>query len=154
MEHALWLQCLACFVGCVGFAIQFNIHGRYITLYALGGVLAWVVYSVILQCFGGDLLSYFTATVAAALYSEVLARIRKCPAVSFLVVAIFPLIPGAGVYYTMNYALAGDLSNFVSKGIHTISVAGVMAVGILLASTVVRLITAASKRNAPCSEPM
>ena len=123
-------------------------------MYALGGVLAWVVYSVILQCFGGDLLSYFTATVAAALYSEVLARIRKCPAVSFLVVAIFPLIPGAGVYYTMNYALAGDLSNFVSKGIHTISVAGVMAVGILLASTVVRLITAASKRNAPCSEPM
>jgi uncharacterized membrane protein YjjB (DUF3815 family) len=110
------------------------------------------VYCLVLNYFGGDLFAYFAATIVAALYSEVFARIRKCPAVSFLVVAIFPLIPGAGVYYTMNYALAGELSNFVSKGIHTISVAGVMAVGILLASTVVRLTTAASKRKISLSD--
>ena len=76
-----------------------------------------------------------------------MARIRKYPAISYLVVSAFPLIPGAGVYYTMNYALRGDMDSFASKGMHTIAIAGVMAVGILLASTVVRLWFTVSNRK-------
>jgi len=69
-----------------------------------------------------------------------MARIRKYPAISYLVVSVFPLIPGAGVYYTMNYAMRGDMTAFTSKGMHTAATAGVIAVGILLASTAFRLL--------------
>ena len=68
-----------------------------------------------------------------------MARIRKYPAISYLVVSIFPMIPGAGVYYTMNYAVRGDMDLFASKGMHTAAVAGIMAVGILLGSTFFRM---------------
>ena len=64
---------------------------------------------------------------------------RKYPAISYLVVCIFPLIPGAGVYYTMNYAVRGMNMEFAVQGLHTAAIAGTIAVGILLASTVVRM---------------
>ncbi|MBQ5803878.1 MAG: threonine/serine exporter family protein, partial [Bacteroidales bacterium] len=70
---------------------------------------------------------------------ELMARVRKCPAISYLVVAIFPLIPGAGVYYTMRYAVLGQMDLFASQLMHTAAIAGIMAVAILLVSTSVRL---------------
>ena len=68
-----------------------------------------------------------------------MARVRKYPAISYLVVSIFPIIPGAGVYYTMNYAVRGEMELFASQGMHTAAIAGVMAMGILLGSTVFRM---------------
>ena len=55
--------------------------------------------------------------------------------------ALFPLIPGAGVYYTMNYAVQGNMDVFASSGMHTAAIAGSIAVGVLLASTVFRMWT-------------
>ena len=68
-----------------------------------------------------------------------MARIRKCPALIYLVVAIFPLLPGAGIYYTMRYAVEGDMNMFLHKGMQTAAEAGVMAVAILLVATIFRL---------------
>ena len=83
----------------------------------------------------------------AAVYSEVMARVRKYPAISYLVISIFPLIPGAGVYYTMNYAVRGQTELFLQQGMHTAAIAGIMAVAILLVSTVVRMIFTNRKRK-------
>lgn len=128
-----------CFIGCLGFCIIFNIHGKGGLLCALGGVVAWLVYSLTVRLGGSDLAGYFWATLVAAAYSEAMARIRKCPAISYLVVAIFPLIPGAGVYYTMRYAVQGQMDLFANQLMHTAAIAGIMAVAILLVSTSVRL---------------
>ena len=141
LSHSLLFESAACFVGCVGFTILFNIHGPGSVLCAAGGVLTWLAYRITLQIGGSDILAYFWATVIAALYAEIMARVRKFPAISYLVISAFPLIPGAGVYYTMNHAVRGDMGSFSQQGIHTVAIAGVMAVGILLTSTFVRLIS-------------
>ena len=43
------------------------------------------------------------------------------------VTSAIPLIPGAGVYYTMNYAVQGDMEQFASQGMYTAAIAGIMA---------------------------
>ena len=86
-----------------------------------------------------EILSYFWASLFASLYSEIMARIRKYPAISYLLVSAFPLIPGAGVYYTMNFAVRGEMDMFAYRGMNTAAIAGIMAVGILLGSTVFRM---------------
>ena len=139
--YGLPIQLLACAVGCMGFAILFNIHGPGSLLCVLGGVVGWAVYSIVLYITGSDIAGYFWAALAASLYSEIMARIRKYPAISYLVVSIFPLIPGASIYYTMNYAIRSNMEAFASKGTHTIAIAGVIAVGILMISTTFRLWT-------------
>jgi uncharacterized membrane protein YjjB (DUF3815 family) len=125
----------------MGFVLLFNIHGPGGLLCGLGGVITWVIYLLVVQYSGNDLAAYFWASVFASAYSEIMARIRKYPAISYLVVSIFPLIPGAGVYYTMEHAVRGRMEEFASRGMHTAAVAGIVAVGLLLISTSVRLWT-------------
>lgn len=132
----IWLPV---FVVGIGVSLLFNIHGFGMTLCALGGVLSWTVYLLALKLGNSDVGAYFWAALIAAIYSEVMARVRKCPAISYLVVSIFPLIPGAGVYYTMNHAILGRMDAFANQGMHTAAIAGVIAVGILLASTIFRM---------------
>lgn len=139
--HPAAIQLLACLVGCIGFSILFNIHGPGMLLCALGGVLAWAAYMIAVSLGGSDLSGYLWATIIASLYSEVMARVRKYPAISYLVVSIFPLIPGASVYYTMTHAVKGDMTSFANMGMRTIGIAGAIAVGILLVSTAFRIWT-------------
>lgn len=148
LEYGLPLQCVVCGIACYGFAVLFNIHGPGGLLCILGGVLTWVTYVLVLRCTGSDLTAYFWGALIAAVYAEGMARIRKYPAISYLVVSIFPLIPGAGVYFTMNHALQGRMEQFASQGMHTAAIAGIMAVGILLVSTSFRLVTTRRRKRA------
>ena len=132
-------QCVLCFLGCIGFCILFNIHDLGVIICSLGGTLVWAVYLTAEGLTESAILGYFFGAVFASVYSEIMARIRKFPAITFLVIAIFPLIPGAGVYYTMNYAVKGDMEKFASQGMYTAAIAGIMAIGILLVSTTVRI---------------
>ena len=133
---------LGAFLGCAGFSLVFNIHGPGGLLCTLGGVLTWVAYLAGLAYGCSPVLSYFFATIFASCYAEILARIRKYPAISYLVVGLFPLIPGSDVYYTMNYAVRGNTEMFNRHGMFTAAVAGVMAVAILLVSTLFRMYSA------------
>ena len=138
-EYNFATQCMLCFLGCIGFCILFNIHDLGVFICSLGATLVWAVYLTAEGLTGSGILGYFWGAVFASAYSEVMARIRRFPAITYLVISIFPLIPGAGVYYTMNYAVRGDLEQFTSHGMYTAGIAGIMAIGILLVSTSVRL---------------
>ena len=138
-HYRLIPQCVACFIGCIGFAILFNIHGPALILTSLGGMLVWAVYLATVEAAGSDLTGYFWGSVFAAVYSEIMARVRKCPAITYLAVSIFPLLPGAGLYYTMTHIVNKEMELFASRGMYTAAIAGVMAVGILLISTSMRM---------------
>ena len=140
-----WAQALAVFVGCYGFSILFNIHGKGMVLCVIGGTATWMIY-LLCEELGLDVYTVnLYATIFAALYSEVMARVRRCPVTPYLVIAIFPLLPGAGVYYTMSLGLQGEMIEALRKGLETAGIAGSLAVGILLVSTVFRFMTARRK---------
>ncbi len=139
ISYTIGVQCLFAALGCIGFSILFNIHGPGVILCAIGGGLSWLVYRAAGELGCSDIVCYFWSALFASVYSETMARVRKYPAISYLVVSIFPLIPGAGVYYTMTYAVLGQMDQFARQGMHTAAIAGIMAVGILLGSTVFRI---------------
>ena len=141
ISHNLLVEALGAFLGSIGFSILFNIHGPGMLLCGVGAVLTWCIYALCLQFGTGDIMAYFWATIVAAAYAEVMARIRKFPVLAYLVVSVFPLIPGAGVYYTMSHAVRGDMVSFAEQGTHTIAIAAMMAVGMLLVSTAVHFWT-------------
>ena len=132
--------CLYAFVACVGFSVLFNIHGLGILICAVGGALGWLVYLAAAPVFHSDLLQSFAAAVFISAYSEIMARIRKCPVTAYLLVAFFPLVPGGGIYYAMEHAINGETELFLDVLFHTLGLAGSLAVGVLLVSSLVRLI--------------
>ena len=69
-----------------------------------------------------------------------MARIRKCPASGYLLLAFFPLVPGSGVYYTILAYFSGDAERFSAVGRETLGIAGGLAIGVLLVSSLVRML--------------
>ena len=87
-----------------------------------------------------DLLGYFVAALVISAYAEIMSRVRKCPVTGYLLISFFPLVPGAGIYYTMEYMLQGNTEMFLNQGLHTLGLAGSLAVGVLVMSSAVRVI--------------
>lgn len=147
MDYSFWVLNLGVLIGCVGFSIIFNIHGPGILICILGGALAWSAYLIAVDMTGSVVWANLVGGITASVYAETMARIRKYPAISYLVVSIFPLIPGAGVYYTMNYAVQGHMEQFAAKGMETAAIAGSIALGILLISTAFRMFSNYQNRH-------
>lgn len=131
------LPCLYAFLSCAAFAVFFNVRLKWIPVASLGGALGWFVYLVLE--WPSDVPEYFAATVAIAVYAEVMARVCRVPVTLFLTTAILPLVPGGGMYYTMKYCVSGDAQMFVETGIHTLALAGAIALGIVLVTSLVRM---------------
>lgn len=141
------LPVLWAFIGSGGFAVIYNIHGWGILICALGGALGWLTYLLSAPLLQNDIAQYFLAAVVISVFAEVMARIRKCPVTGYLLVAIFPLVPGSGIYYTMEYAMEGKTDAFLSSFLHTLGLAGAIAVGVLLVSSIVRMWTTFRRQN-------
>ena len=61
-----------------------------------------------------------------------MAILLKTPVTVFLLSGIFPLVPGAGIYYTAYYFIQGENALSLANGISTFKVAVALAVGIAL----------------------
>lgn len=134
------LPCLWAFLACVGFGLVFNIQGLGVLICGLGAGLGWLVYLLAMRLGAGDILAAFVAAVAIGIYSEVMARIRRCPVTGYLQVALLPLVPGAGIYYSMQYCVEGETQLFLSTLLHTFGFAAALSVGAMLTTSVLRAV--------------
>ena len=139
IDHPLWIQCIAGLVGTLGFGLMFNMHGRGIPFALLGSVISWPVCVICMRLGLAEPIAYLVAAAVSCFYAEIMARIRKFPATSYLMCALVPLIPGSGIYYTTDFIRRGMLLEAYDKGMLTAAIAGSMAVGVLLVSTGFRM---------------
>ena len=136
-----YLPCFYAFLACIGFSMLFNIHGVGMLICAGGGFLGWLVYLLTAPMVHSEIIQSLFAAVSISAWSEIMARLRKCPVTSYLLVALFPLVPGGGIYYTMEHAMSGDSALFLDSLLHTLGLAGALAVGVLLVSSLARVVT-------------
>lgn len=136
---SFWLQILGSLIGSTGFCLLFNIHGPGMLLCLAGDIVSWSCYTLCVKLGCTELMGFFIAAAICAIYAEAMARVRRCPATPYLVVALFPLIPGSAIYHTMAYAVEGQMESFLYTGTHTAAIAGALAAGILLVSTTFRM---------------
>ena len=70
---------------------------------------------------------------------------RRCPATSYLLIAMFPLVPGLTIYQAMDYGLRGDTDLFLATFFRTVGIAGCLALGLLLVSSALGLLRRARR---------
>lgn len=137
----LFMPSFYSFVATLAFSVLFNIKGKNVWLSALGGGLSWFFYIFSLKFNVSEPLAFFYASVMVAIYSEIMARVRKCPVTTFIICGILPLVPGGGMYYTMLASVEGNVTKSLNTGLSTLTIAGAVAVGVILVSSLTRLIT-------------
>lgn len=125
-------QIIAAIVGVFAFAILFHAPRRSYLFCALVGGFAWAMYLLFdilgLSLFMASTLAVFMLT----LVSRVLSVAMQLPATVFIVTGIFPIVPGAGIYYTAYGLMTGDMALFRQSGTNTIALAGAIAIGIVI----------------------
>lgn len=145
MELSYFLPVLYAFIACLGFCGLYNLHGKLIFWVALGGALGWFTYMVVLLYSSVYVCGFVSAAVATG-YSEIMARVKKCTVPTFLLIGIIPMVPGAGIFHTMEYCIQGDTANFIAEGLHTLGMAASLAIGILFADSLWRMIREFQRR--------
>ncbi|WP_346929825.1 threonine/serine exporter family protein [Clostridium sp.] len=135
----MFFQVIYAFIVSLGFGVLFNVRDRNLFFAALGGAVGWFFYSLTLNLSGSNVLAMLIASISISVYAEIFSRVLKNPVTLFLVCSLIPLVPGSGMYYTVFEAVKGNVDKSLNYGIETISLAGVIAVGIILVSTLSRL---------------
>ena len=128
-----WMTCLYAFVGCGAFCFIFEMR-RWKFMVARAVCL-------LLSDMGG-ISQLVLATIVTATLAEIFARVLKTPATVLLIIGIIPLVPGGGIYYTMEALVNGDMAMFARFGLETVASAGAIAVGSSLVSAVTRIFMA------------
>lgn len=134
------IQILMGTLGTLGFNILFHIRGRKLVFATLGGTISWAVFLAFAPVLPGEAVRYFLSAAVITLYAEMLARLEKTPTTTFLVPSAVPLIPGSALYYTMNFALNHQWTDFAAKALYTLELAASLALGIIAVTTLLRLI--------------
>lgn len=124
-------------IATLSFSILGNVRGKNLIFSSLGGGFTWFFYLLSSHYLtSSSLLCFFTASVFASIYSEVMARVLKTPATTFIIYSIIPLVPGWGMYNTMLQSIQGHINESLSTGLNTLEIAGTIAVGIFLVSSI------------------
>ena len=126
------IQFIVCLIATLSFAILFSAPKRQLLLCGFTGAFGWIVYLACMENGIGSSISNLIATFALTVIARTIAALRKNPVTVYLVAGIFPLVPGAGIYYTSYYFIMNEMSEFTRAAADTVKVAGAIALGIIL----------------------
>lgn len=140
------VQIAAAIVATLGFGILFGLNKKKLFYAGISGGIGWFFYLISLKVNLSEAIAFLAASLSMTIYSEIMARKLKSPAITFLIGGFIPLVPGSGVYYTMYGLIKNDMQMTVQKGIQTFIVAGAIAVGILLGSTICQIYFSKKKK--------
>ena len=130
MSVHLFFEFLTAFVGTIAFALLFQVPKEYYVNCGLAGGCGWICYKLLLAGCGLFGSTSF-ATVLVVFLSRLSAVRRHCPVTIFLVAGIFPLVPGAGIYWTAYYVVTDQLAKASDRGFQTLKIAVAIVLGIL-----------------------
>ncbi len=99
------------------------------------GMVGWMIYYFINNFTNHSIyLAAFLGSLAVSILGELSAKIFKKPATVFIMPGLLPLVPGAGIYYTMLDIVNDSAVPGYSKGLETLLVAIAIAFGIIVSS--------------------
>ena len=128
----LLTQTLVAFVATVAFGVLFQVPREQYAFSGICGAAGWLCYLLVMQNYPSTTIASFAAAVVLTMMSRIFAVWRKTPVTVFLICGIFPLVPGAGIYYTAYYFIQNENTLALAKGISTFKIAVALAIGISL----------------------
>lgn len=130
-----WIQLLAAAVGTASFAVLFSADRVHYIPSGIIGAAGWAAYLLLVREGGATPVM---ATLAAAFLVCLLSRFAaipyKVPAQVFIICGIFPLVPGAGIFWCTYDLLSDQFALSLSSGFLAAKVALAIVFGIIFAT--------------------
>lgn len=146
ITHILWTTFLA-FFGASAPGVLFNINRNKLLYAGIGGSLGWFVY-MLLQAMGVNMfICAFFGAFLAGIYSEIMARVKRAPAMMFFIPAIIPLVPGYTAYCAVLYFIQHEYNLSKFAIFKTGGMAIALCFGLLFSYVIMAFIKSKNKRN-------
>lgn len=107
INPSVWIQIVSCTIGCIGYASWFGIRGKRMVYSGIGAFITWGIYLLAFACNENNFYSVIISSCFVAAYAYMMSRLMKSPSTLFLTGSVFPLMPGARLYYMMAGMVAG-----------------------------------------------
>ena len=126
------IQLVAAFLGTVSFAALFGVPRKYYFDTGFCGTMGWLLYLILSRYTAMSPVEVlFCATVLVASIALLQSKARKCPITVFLISGIFPLVPGAGIFWTSYNIVSNQLPDAFQTGFAALKATVAIAFGIL-----------------------
>lgn len=125
------LQFVIAMLATISFAVLFTAPKKEVVYCGFTGALGWIVYYILTQNGVNLVLASMIATFCLTVLARCFAVVRKNPVTVYMLSGIFPLVPGAGIYYTAYYLFVGNTEMSGFKGLETLEIAGAIVFGII-----------------------
>lgn len=125
-------ETIASALGTVAFALLFGVPRQYYIHCGIIGAAGWLMYIMMGAINVGPTFAVFFATVAVVLLSRYAAVFKRCPATVFLITGIFPLVPGAKVYWAAYYLVTNQLAEATESGFAAVKAMFAIVLGIIV----------------------
>ncbi len=127
-------QTLAAFIGTFAFAILFGVPRPQYATCGIIGAIGWAAFLIMTRVgIAGTMVSITFSTVLICLMSRIVAVWDKCPSTVYLLCGIFPLVPGAGIFWFTYYLVAEKFRLSMTTGFNAGMAAIAIVLGIILA---------------------
>lgn len=134
-----WIRdLLACGAAVLFYGILMSMPKKPLIFAALTGAVGYVIYRLVALYGKHEMLGYLLATLFAAVAAELLARKCKMPVTIFVLPGIIPLVPGLGLYRSMLCLVQNDLTGFMTEGVRTLFISGIIAVTVAVVNASAR----------------
>lgn len=134
-------EIIACVFGTLAFAVLLKVPKALLFYATFGGLISASI-SYILESTGKNaFITSLFAMTAVAVYSEILARIKKTPATVILLSSTIPLLPGSTIYHAMQNAVNGNTEQFDLYAAQTVQTATGLGLGAVIVAVLVKFIS-------------
>lgn len=126
------IQLVAASLGTSAFAVLFGVPRKFYFDCGLCGMMGWLLYLILSRHTGMSATeTIFFSTALVALTALLQSILRRCPITVFLICGIFPLVPGAGIFWTSYNVVANQLPDALQYGFNALKATVAIAFGIL-----------------------
>lgn len=136
MNPSVFVQVVSCTIGCAGYASWFGIRGRKMIYSGIGAFITWGIYLLAYAWYANNFFAVIVSSCFVAAYAYMMSRVTKSPSTIYLTASVFPLMPGARLYYMMS----GIVSERYHSAFTHLSVIAQTCLGIALAFWIVDII--------------
>ena len=116
------LQTAVAFVSTIAFAIIFHTPKKQYVFAGLVGAFGWLIYIVYVHFTGDTVFASFFAAFGLTYLGRIFSFARRAPLPVFITSGIFPIVPGAGIYYTGLHIFMNDNAAAAATGLETIKI--------------------------------
>jgi uncharacterized membrane protein YjjB (DUF3815 family) len=113
------------------FALLFQVPKEYYVNCGLAGGCGWICYKLLLAWLRALRFHLFCLRFLSFFSPGSVRSGATVQVTIFLVAGIFPLVPGAGIYWTAYYVVTDQLAKASDRGFQTLKIAVAIVLGIL-----------------------